>query len=480
MFLLSDKFKKISFFLLPSLVGALVPIITLPIYSRILSVAEYGIYALCIAFATFASGLSNMGLTTGYERNFFEQKNLIQHGQLLFSVVLFVITSYLFFGLFIFSLKEKLSGWIIGDEKYGLNLFLAFCALSISSLKSYFLLYFRNVGNAKSYAWFSIDEIILNVLISIFLVIYLKLGIAGLIIGQLCGAVFVMILLGFRFNKILPFGLSLEMMKKCFAISLPLTPRIFFGVIGTQFDKYMIGLLNSLGGVGLYNLGQKIAYVVFNYMSALQNIFSPIVYKMMFDQGHDKEGNIGKYLTVPFFASALGGLFLSLFSEEILYLLTPTEYHSASDIISILSLMYVIYFFGKQPQLLYAKKTVIISWLTLVSIGLNIAINIPFIMRFGALGAAYGTLLSAIISVTITFIVSQKHFHINWEWNKISYIIFFLFAFCAVHIFLRFLNVSWVYRFVFKFIFIGGYIFGAYLFRIFNKDHLKFILPNRS
>ena len=274
---------------MPSLVSAIVPVITLPIYSRTLSVSEYGIYALCIAFATFVSGLSNMGLTTGYERNFFEQKNPVQHGQLLFSVVLFVIGAYILFGIPVFFLKKVLSKWIIGDPSYGTGILLAYGAVSLSSLKSYFLLYFRNMGNAKSYAWFSIDEIILNVLISIILVVYYKMGINGLLIGQLAGASTVMILLLMRFHTTLPFGLSSAMMKKCFAISLPLTPRIFFGVIGTQFDKYLIGLLSSLGGVGLYNLGQKIAYVVFNYMTALQNVFSPKVYRMMFDKGQNGE-----------------------------------------------------------------------------------------------------------------------------------------------------------------------------------------------
>lgn len=476
----SDKFKKVSFFLLPSLVSSIIPVLTLPIYSRLFSVEEYGIYALCIAFATFASGLSNMGLTTGYERNFFEQKNEAEHGQLLFSVVLFVIAVYIFFGVLIFFLQTKLSGWIIGDTRNGLNLFLSFCALSVSSLKNYFLIYYRNVGNAKAFAWFSIDEMILNVLVAIVLVVYLNMGISGLIIGQLIGAILVLLLLLIRFSKVLPFGWNRKMMMKCFAISLPLTPKIFFGVIGAQFDKYLIGLLGSLGGVGLYNLGQKIAYVVFNYMTALQNVFSPVVYRIMFENGQDKDGNIGRYLTFPFFASALGGLCLSLFSEEIVYLLTPAEYHGASDIVSVMCLMYVIYFFGKQPQLIFAKKTGITSWLTLLSIILNIAINIPFVMRFGALGAAYGTLISAIISVTITLIVSQKYFYIKWEWRKITFIILVLFIFCAMHIFLRFLNIDWGYRVFIKIALIASFILGAFMLQIFKIDQLNFILKKTT
>lgn len=133
------------------------------------------------------------------------------------------------------------------------------------------------------------------------------MGVNGLLIGQLTGALIVTLLLVMRFIKTLPLGISGKLMKSCFIISLPLTPRIFFGVIGTQFDKYLISLLGTLGGVGLYNIGQKIAYVVFNYMTALQNVYSPRVYKMMFEHGNDDSGNIGKFLSLPFLLRLLEG-----------------------------------------------------------------------------------------------------------------------------------------------------------------------------
>lgn len=474
----NTKVKNISYFMLPSLVSALIPVITLPIISRKVSLEEYGVYALCIAFGTFFSGLANMGMTVGYERNFFEQKTSEQQGKLLFTVVFLVTFVCFLIGFFCFLLSEYLSRWITGNESYGLSLVLGYFAVSISSLKMYFLLYYKNVGNAKSYAWFSIDEVILNVLVGIFLVIYFGMGINGLLIGQLAGASFVMALLLFRFKKILPFGLSKELMKSCFAISLPLTPRVFFGVIGTQFDKYLISLLGTLGGVGLYNLGQKIAYVVFNYMTALQNVYSPKVYKMMFDQGDDSEAKIGQYLTLPFYISAMGGLGLALFSEEIIFVLTPPSYHGASNIVSVLSLMYVLYFFGKQPQLIYAKKTGLISLLTLASISINIAVNIPLIKKFGGDGAAYGSLLSALISGAITLWVSQKYFLIRWEWTKILFCLISIFLFTFIHIYLRGTGMAWIERFFIKILLLGLFILGGFGLKIINIKLLMSYLPS--
>ena len=111
-------------------------------------------------------------------------------------------------------------------------------------------------------------------------------------------------------------------------LSFPLTPKVFFGVINSQFDKYMIGFLNSLGGVGIYHIGQRLANVSYLFMNAIQNIYAPEVYNKMFNL-EKKEGGeqIGKYLTPYIFISILGALITSIFSEEIVKIMTAKEYH---------------------------------------------------------------------------------------------------------------------------------------------------------
>ena len=46
----------------------------------------------------------------------------------------------------------------------------------------------------------------------------------------------------------------------------------------------MINLLGTLGGVGIYEIGQKLSNSIFIFMTALQQIFSPNVYKKMFSK----------------------------------------------------------------------------------------------------------------------------------------------------------------------------------------------------
>ncbi len=413
--------KQILLYIIPFFVGSLLPIITLPVFTRFLTVEDYGVYALLIAFAVFVSGVANFGLTIGYERNFFEANGNTQKiAALLYSTLSFVVCTTLIMGFVTYLFREQIASLIIGTSKYGELLVWAFFSYSITTIKTYFLTYFKNTENAKSFVWYSIDENLLNVGFSLFFVTYLKIGVSGLIFGQLIASSIILIVLFYKFLTRMPYAFSYDMLRESLKLSVPLTSKIFFGVLGTHFDKYLINLLGSLGGVGIYSLGQKIANIVFVFMTSVQNVYAPQVYKRMFELQQPESGrSIGSYLSLFAYISVAGGVFVALFSEEIIQILTPPSYHKSIDVITILSLLYASYFFGKQPQLVYAKETGISSLITMASIVINILINIPFIKIWGFMGAAYGTLLSGLIINVISFKVSQRYFYIHWEKDKL-------------------------------------------------------------
>lgn len=464
--------KNGVFYMLPVVIGNLLPIITLPIFTRILSVYDYGVFGLCQVYAIFVNGVANFGLTTGYERNFFESNTTRSRAALLYTTILFVIAAQTIFGVLTYCFQDVLANWIVGSSKHGDILLLTFCATAISTIKTYFLTYFKNTENAKSFVWYSIDESVLSVLFSLILVLKMNMGVFGLVFGQFAAGLLVFILLCLKFLKDLPFIIDWASLRSSLKLSLPLTPRIFFGVIGTQFDKYLIGLLSNVGGVGIYNLGQKMGNIVFTFMTAVQNLYSPQVYKRMFELPADKGGlEIGRYLTPYLYISVLGALFVGLFAEEIIKLLTPVAYHGAVNVIMILSLLYATYFFGKQPQLIYAKKTALTSIITLIGIALNIAVNLPFIYYFGVIGAAWGTLIAGLISGSISFYVSQRYYYIKWEYEKVATIFAMLFGFVLLQLLLMSFGTTYMLRFPVKCLAMLSYLCYGYKLSVITKEN---------
>ena len=142
-------------------------------------------------------------------------------------------------------------------------------------------------------------------------------------------------------------------------------------------------MLASVGSAGIYTIGQRMSYLVFAYMTAMENVFAPEVYRRMFNDGAAGGRSIGRYLTPFAYVSFAVALVVSLFSEEALFLLTPAAYHGAVPVVNLLTLYYASMFFGKQPQLVYARKTFLLSVLTMISLTLNVAFTIVGVRQLG-------------------------------------------------------------------------------------------------
>jgi len=457
-----QQIKNSFIYLLPIIVGSVLPFITLPIFTRILTKEDYGVLALAQVYAIFVNGLANFGMTAAYDRNYFQYRsNYLETAKLLYSILLFVMLNFLLLAGLTYLFRGTLSKLIIGSVEHRNILFWAFCAQFFVGVNYYYLTYFKNSEIAKSFTVYTITSSLINLIISLFLVAYLRIGIIGLVYAQLCSGIMLFGILSYKFTTTLTPSLSKAIFFESIKIAYPLTPRIFLGVIGTQFDKYMIGLLASVGGVGVYSIGQKVSYVIFAFMTAIQNVFSPQVYQRMFDLREKGGAAIGKYLTPFVYVSISLALLVALFSEEVISILTPPSYHGAIDIVTVLSMYYGFLFFGKLSgnQLIFMKKTHITSFLTMVSIGIGIGLNIPFILKWGAIGAAWATLLAGLVSGAISFTVAQRYYEIKWEYKKNGLIFFIFFAMAILMILLRNFSIAYEIRLIVKCASIFSYLY---------------------
>src|SRR6266513_2138884 len=99
-------------YFLPTLIGTALPIVTLPIFTRILTTEDYGALALANAYAAFASGLANFGLVVGYERNFFEHRAERERAALLYSTIAFVLGAQAVLATFTWWVRDDLSEFL--------------------------------------------------------------------------------------------------------------------------------------------------------------------------------------------------------------------------------------------------------------------------------------------------------------------------------------------------------------------------------
>lgn len=480
-----QQIKNSFIFLLPTITSSLFFFISTPIFTRILNKEDYGVLALAQVYAIFLSGLANFGMTAAYERNYFQfRNNPKETAQLLYSSLLFVSVNCILFASITYIFRGSISKIIIGADGYGDLLFWSCCALFLTNISYYYLSYFTNSERAKDVVFYTIGGSIINLSFSLFMVAYLRIGVIGIVFAQLCSGALISCMLSYKFAKMLKPSLSKKIFIESLKISYPLTPKVLFSVIDTQFDKYMVARLASIGGAGIYSVGQKIASSVFTYMNSIENVFSPQVYKRMF-KGSDSKGSdsIGKYLTPFAYISIFLALIVAIFSEEIVSILTPAPYHGAKDIIAILAMYYGLMFFGKinSRQLIFMKKTHVTSLLLMIRIGINIGLNILFITKWGAIGAAWGVFVAGLISNLNFFFVSHHYYEIKWEYKKIGAIYFIFFCSSILILLLRNALVGYEIRVIAKCICLASYLYLGVKLGIMSKENfliLRKMIPS--
>lgn len=454
----------------------LIPFIALPIFTRYISIEDFGIYALAVFYGIIVSGIINLGLLNVYERTFFEL-SYYKRKSLLFSIILFVLLLFFFSFILTNSFKQVIAEFFFRKKELKNYLLISLWFQAFKTLNLYFLSYLKNYDNAKTHSYFTIAESSLSILLAILFVTNYSMGLYGFLLGQSLGVSLVFLItfiyLFFPFNS----KLEIQLLKQQLKLSLPLTPRIFFGVINNQFDRYMLGILSSLGGVGLYDIGQKIANMSFVFMTAIENAYSPEVYRRLFSRDKIIRESVGPFLTPFFYLSILICLSVGLFSYEILYLLTPKDFHSATSVISILVILYGSHFFGKQPQLMHAKKTGLISFLTFISIGLNIGFNIPMIKYFGIIGAAWGTLFAGLIANILSYYFGQIFTLIKYEKNLLLIFLYFT-SIVLINLYLINSDLSYSLTLLFRIISLIAYFIMGYLLDIINIKKIKILFTS--
>jgi O-antigen/teichoic acid export membrane protein len=206
-------------------------------------------------------------------------------------------------------------------------------------------------------------------------------------------------------------------------------------------------------------------------MNSLENVFSPELYNKMFEKSKDNRKEIGELLIPFLYFSMFIAFFAALFSEELIKILTPSQYHSSVPIVGVLCMNFGCMFFGKivPIQFLYTKNTRFITFFTFFGVMLNIILNIPFILKFGVVGAAYATFIASLINNIVGFYSAQKLYKILYDIPKIvSIFTISIIGFLIVNFFQN-IDISYLNILILKLILFGLFLKLGFNYGYFSK-----------
>lgn len=385
-----------------------------PLYTRVLSVPEYGQYTNFLSWQSILIPLFTFDLSSSVAIAYFDYKDEKSFDGFISTITFF---SYLipcvFSGIILLRLDYFVGVFSIQKEYIIILLIYIMCSNTINVFQAEQRVRLKY----KVSSFVTLGTAVASVALTLFLVLVLKNKLLGVLLGSVIVNTIASAILFIRI-LLCSAQIKLDYLKYALIVAVPLIPHVLAGTILGSADKIMIRKYCGDAQTALYGLSYTISMVVTMIASSTNKAWVPWFFDRVKDGQYRQIKNVSNTITA---AISTLCILVCLLGPEILLFAGGKDYvHSAIVMPPIIAACFVncISTFYINIEF-YNKKTSGISIATVLSAIINILLNYIFIQKFGYAAAAYTTLFSSIVSLSFNLVKVKKQQMFDVFDNKI-------------------------------------------------------------
>lgn len=379
--------------------------LSLPIFTRLLSTSDFGIYNAYIAYEQILTAIFGFGIygTIKNAKLDFRDRfdNYLSSVVSLISIVFF---AFLVFANLLFPIYSKTLGF---------SRFITNC-LYLQSFSSSLLFLYGVKLNAefkyRSFLLMSSINVIGNTFLSILLILFVFPN--QRYIGRILGSALPLIAIGIFLCILIWIKGKTCINKKYWlygiTIGLPLLPHVISQSLLSQVDRIMIRNLVGSSEAGIYGYIYTICTILYIVGSSIENAWGPWVFYTLDKNEKNRIKKASRdYITV--FSLLTIGFFCIM--PEVTKIMAGEDYWEGISLIVPLTFgNYFVFLYGLPVNIeYYHKKTGYISIGTILAAALNAILNYFGIIFFGYQAAAYTTFFSYGMLFIFHWIIATKY-----------------------------------------------------------------------
>lgn len=397
--------KLISFFLLP-------------LYTSLLSAADYGIYDLLISYATFIVPVITFLIEESMFRFLIDCKTYTEKKTIISQTVIFITISSLL-GIILYMVISSFIN-------------IPYCYIFLLYLMSTIILLLKNaltrgLGKVKLYTFSNFVTSLSIIILNVVFIVYLKLGVVSLLISYILSNMIVslFVLVKLDIKKYVSFK-SLNKKKICEMLkySLPLIPNSLSWTIINLSDRIIISNTLGVASNGIYSISCKFP----NLMDTIYGFFYTSWREIAAKSLKDKDSQLfynKVYSVLNDFMWAIVIMIIA-FLPFVFNIIIKKEFIQSYTYIPILIVaMYFSNISGFFGGIFSAHKDTKIMGISSITAAIfNLVINILLINYLGLWAASISTLISTVIVYIYRKIKLKKYIKLEENLLKIilSYI----------------------------------------------------------
>lgn len=387
----------------------LVGFIMLPVYTRFLTPADYGVIGLLSFAIILLEGALGARLTQAMPKYYYQQTNDSDRKSVVSTALIITALVSLVTSIAIFAFQDAGSSVLFGTSQFSLAVGLYGFQLLIGAVEGYGLTYVRILQKPILFISFTLAKLVVQLSLNIWFVVYLEMGVMGVVYSSVTSALLFALFIGaytiahtgIRFNW--PLG------KQMLLFSWPLWfsgMAIFY--VGAS-SRYYIRLFSSLSEVGLFELASKFTAIL---IMVLWQPFSQFWETERFKIHGEANPEItyNKVFSGIMALMAVGTVGVSAFAEPVIRIMSGIEFHAASKAVPLLTIgaMFSSLATFFNFSFLLKEKT---SWILRNNVsmaGLVTLLYLSLTPMLGYMGAAIALCIVQVVQFFWAFIASKK------------------------------------------------------------------------
>ncbi len=424
--------------------------LTIPLFSRLMTISDYGIYNTFIAYESILYIFIGFALHSSYKNAKYKFKTNIDniskgldYDTYVSATIIFILLNSVLFLFLIVVMHNIVTDFLELDTT---SLFLLILYSTGTALITCYNAYIGLEYHYKTFIIVSAFNALTNIFFSVFLMLfvfpharYLSRIIGTSIPVIVISAYVVIIFCKNRKPKNLCF-----FWKWGIKYSLPIIPHGISQVILSQFDRIMINKMVNVASAGIYSFAYNIYAIIAVTTISLDNVWNPWFYEQMHQKNYN---NIKKRSSIYIVIMMLFTSAIIMISPEIVLVLGAKDYWEATySVIPIVTGGYFAFLYTIPASVeYYYEKTKFIAFGSVSAAIINIILNAIFISYIGYIAAAYTTLFTYILYFIFHYILAKKIYGSYLFSNKIilgsSCIVIFI-SFIS-NIFIKYIIIRW-------------------------------------
>jgi O-antigen/teichoic acid export membrane protein len=397
----------------------------LPLYTSVLSPADYGVLEIINTTGLIAVMVLSLGLPSAIMKCYHRDCRSDSDRRSLLATSLAVELPVLLAGCFLIYVNaDRLASGLLGPGHPGFLFRLMAAWVFLNATLGIILALFRSREEAALLGTVTLGMFVLLMFLNIYFVWALRLGVQGVLMGN-CISTATAILVGVvLLRSRATIRINPALIGPLMGFGLLIVPAALSGWVMGMADRYLLKFYGQLAAVGVYSLGYKLGMVMeVLIVSPFQLAWPPFSFAI--SENHDHKQVYARTLTYLTLASSMAVLGLSLLSPIVLRYATHPDYFKAATVVPLIALAYAFngVHYCVSPGIHLRRRTQWLPVLVATAAVLNVVLCVLLIPRIGMLGAAWATTASFAVLAASTFTVAQALYPVAYEYGRLVRIV---------------------------------------------------------